>query len=353
MALKIVLIGFGTVGQGLVEILQTKADALKKRYDFSVCLVGVSDMLKGAVACDRGLAPDTLLDLVKQGKPLDAYPKSSGGERGTIHTGWDAVTTIENTDADVVCELSYTDLKTGEPAITHCRKALLSGKSVVTSNKGPAVLGLKELRSLANERGLHFFIEGTVMSGTPAINLMEFCLAGNDIREIKGILNGTTNYILTKMGEGMDYEEAMKKAQELGYAEADPTGDVEGFDAMAKVIILANCLMDGNLTAEQVEREGITGITKEDIARAAAEDKRWKLISHLKREADTIHASVKPVALPLSDPLAGVNGADNALTYVTDLLGNVTVVGAGAGRTETGFSILIDLLRLNRLRKKA
>jgi homoserine dehydrogenase len=257
---------------------------------------------------------------------------------------------IEKSSAHVICELSFTDLKTGEPAVSHCRRAIAAGKSVVTSNKGPAVLALAELRKLASEKGVHFFYEGTVMSGTPVINLMEFCLAGNEINEIKGILNGTTNYILTRMHEGMAYDEALEKAQELGYAEADPTGDVEGFDAMAKVVILANCLMDADLTPEQVDRKGISGITKADIESAEAGNRRWKLISHLIREGGSIKASVKPMALPADDPLSSINGATNALTYSTDLMGDVTVIGAGAGRIETGFSILIDLLRLHSMR---
>jgi homoserine dehydrogenase len=149
------------------------------------------------------------------------------------------------------------------------------------------------------------------------------------------------------MEEGMSYEEALKKAQELGYAEADPTGDVEGYDARGKVTILANVVMNTSLKIEDVGCQGITKITLDDIAKAKEENCRWKLIGSVKREGDTVIASVAPEKLPLTHPLAGVMGATNAMTFTTDLLGDVSIVGAGAGRTETGYSILTDLLKIH------
>ncbi|MDG6218228.1 MAG: homoserine dehydrogenase, partial [Candidatus Thermoplasmatota archaeon] len=152
----------------------------------------------------------------------------------------------------------------------------------------------------------------------------------------------------TRMEENMSYEDALKKAQDLGYAEADPTGDVEGLDALGKVVILTNVVLGKKLSWEDVQRKGITGITLEDIKKAKKEGKRWKLIgSALINKDGTVTAKVEPVKLPLSDPLAGVNEAINALTYTTDELGEVTIVGPGAGKRETGFALLIDLINLN------
>ncbi|UCF49661.1 MAG: homoserine dehydrogenase, partial [Thermoplasmatales archaeon] len=191
--------------------------------------------------------------------------------------------------------------------------------------------------------------EGVVLSGTPAINLAKLTLAGNNITAFKGILNGTTNYILTRMEEGMAYEDALKKAQDLGYAEADPTGDVEGLDALGKVVILTNVVLGKKITWQDVERRGITQITIEDIEKAKSEGKRWKLIGSSEIQKDgSVKAKVWPQKLPLNDPLAGVSEATNALTFFTDELGPVTIVGPGAGRRETGFALLIDLLELNR-----
>ena len=187
-----------------------------------------------------------------------------------------------------------------------------------------------------------------VLSGTPALNLAKYSLAGNEIKSFKGILNGTTNYILTQMEAGKSYDEALKKAQELGYAEADPTGDVEGLDALGKVVILTNIVLGKKITWEDVKRKGITAITKKDIEQAKSEGKRWKLIGSAEIQSDgSVKAKVEPLKLPLNDPLAGVSDATNALTFNTDELGPVTIVGPGAGKRETGFALLIDLLDIN------
>jgi homoserine dehydrogenase len=256
--------------------------------------------------------------------------------------------TIRETNADSIVEVSYTDIKTGQPAIDHCRAAFGSGKNLVMSNKGPVALAYHELSALAIENGVRWGFEGTVMSGTPAIRMPLTALAGNEISEVRGIFNGTTNYILTKMEEEMSYDAALKQAQELGYAEADPTADVEGYDALGKVVILANVVMNAPLTKDEVPCQGISHLTLQDIAEAKAAGKRWKLIGRVKKEGGRVIASVGPEMVPMTDPLAGIMGATNAITYECDLAGPITLVGAGAGRVETGFSILIDLINIER-----
>ncbi len=350
MKYKLALIGFGTVGQGLCEILINKKTELKENHDLDWEVVAVSDLLKGSVYCPDGLNVNQLLDLVKSGTSLEEYkPK---GEKAPCEFGWDAVTTIQNSNADIVCELSYTDVKTAEPALTHCKTSFKNGKHVVTSNKGPATIKYSEMKQSAEKYGVQFFIEGTVMSGTPVLNLAKGPLAGCSISAVSGILNGTTNYILTEMEAGKSYEDVLKTTQELGYAEADPAGDVEGYDAMAKVIILANVVMGADISAENVDREGITGITPEMINDAKQKNARWKLIGSVEKSNGKIAASVKPKMIPMDHPLAGIMGWTNALTFATDLLGDVTIVGAGAGKTETGFSILSDILSINNLQKR-
>jgi len=341
MKTKIALIGFGTVGQGLCEILLSKEKYLREKYGFEASIVAISDVMKGAVYCADGLDIQQCLDLAQGGKNLTEYD-------GDCEKGWDSLRTIKDTKADIVCELAFTDVKTGEPAITHCKAAFENSKHIVTSNKGPAALQYTLLQKLAEQNNVKFMIEGTVMSGTPVINLANGPLAGCEITAIKGILNGTTNYMLSEMENGMTYEDVLKKAQELGYAEADPTGDVEGYDAMAKVIILSNVLMNNAILENDVDREGITKITPEMIAEAKNKNARWKLISTIEKIGNTIKASVKPEKLPLTHPLASVMGAANALTFTTDLLGDVTIIGAGAGKIETGYSILTDILEIRR-----
>jgi len=341
MDFKLAFIGYGTVGQGLTEILIEKKDILAEKYDFHYTVVAISDLMKGSVYDEKGLDMRKILDLVKSGKKLDQYP--SGVK------GWDSIKTIKNTNADTIIEVTFTDVKTGEPAITHIKTALQSGKNVVSTNKGPVVKQAKQLLKMAEENKVHYGFEGVVLAGTPAVNLAQYTLAGNNIKGFKGILNGTTNYILTRMEEGMSYSDALKKAQELGYAEADPTGDVEGLDALGKVVILSNVVLGKNITWQDVERKGITKITLEDVEKAKKENMRWKLIGSSEIQPDgSIKAQVQPIKLQLSDPLAGVMEATNALTYYTDELGPVTIVGPGAGRRETGFSLLIDLLNINR-----
>jgi len=340
VAHKIALIGFGTVGQGLCEILIDKADTLKADHDLEVQVVAVSDKLKGAASNPDGLDLAQLLQFAKEGRSLDEFP-------GAASTGQDALTTIADCNADTVCELAYTDIKTGQPATDHCRAAFKAGRNIVTSNKGPAALHYRELAEEAAKHGVRLMIEGTVMSGTPVLNLARHTLAGTDISSIKGILNGTTNYILTEMEKGQAYDDVLKEAQELGYAEADPTADVEGLDALAKVTILANVLMGEDLTPGDIPCEGISKITLEDIDKARKAGKRYKLIGEIKREQGKVTASVAPMMVDLDHPLAGVNGAVNAVTFGTDLMGDITINGAGAGRIETGYSILVDILDLH------
>lgn len=334
---KIAIIGFGTVGQGISEILLNKKNYLKANYKFDFDIVAVADFAYGNCYNAKGLDVPAMLKTAKAKKKFtkDLYKK-------------DTLSLIKSCNADIVCELTYTDLKTGGPAIDHVKSALSAKKHVVTSNKGPAALKYQEFKKLADKNGVKFMIEGTVVAGTPIINLSKGPLAGCEISKIKGILNGTTNYMLTEMEKGMDYAAVLKVAQELGYAEADPTGDVEGFDARGKVCILANVVMGAPLKINDIPCKGITKITSKDIEKAKKEGKRWKLIGCVEKKNGKVSGSVSPEMVELTHPLAGVMGANNALTFTTDMLGDVTVVGPGAGRIQTGYAILTDMLAIHR-----
>lgn len=341
---RLAMIGFGNVGQGLAQILREGGPDLARRYGAEFQIVAISDLLKGSLYNPQGLDPAELLAALQDGgngdQPLNHVQAP--------HHGWDALRTIGESNADIILEMSYTDLETGEPALTHVRHALQKGRHVVTTNKGPTALYFPELKRLAEENGVQLGVEGTVMSGTPALRLGMELLAGAGIRRVQGILNGTTNYILTQMEAGAGYEEALAEAQQKGYAEADPSGDVEGHDAAGKVVILANLLMDLPLTMEDVACEGITGLTPNDIRIAGEAGERWKLIGMVERTGESHTARVQPTRLPFSHPLASVSGATNAITYSTDHLGDVTLVGPGAGRVETGYALLGDMLGIHR-----
>ncbi|MDM5337252.1 homoserine dehydrogenase [Fictibacillus enclensis] len=347
MAHKLAFIGFGTVGQGLAEILKNKKEQLKMNEQFEAEIVAISDFKKGSIYHPRGLDIETALEVLKETGNLENYPSSPG-----LVTGWDSLTTIRESNADTIVEVSYTDVQTGQPAIDHCRTAFMAKKNVVMTNKGPVALAYQELSQLAEKQGVHWGFEGTVMSGTPSLRMPIAALAGNEIYEIRGILNGTTNYILTKMeDEGVTYEEALKEAQALGYAEADPTSDVEGFDARYKIAILANYVMKEPLSVEEISCRGITNITRHDIETAKAQGKRWKLLAKVRKENGRVIASIAPEKVEVTDPLASIKGAVNAIAYDCDLLGTITLSGAGAGKVETGFSLLIDLINIDRERK--
>jgi len=336
--MRLLFVGFGTVGQGLSELLLEKRDELAASYGFDAVVVGISDMLKGSAYDPDGLNLAEALARVGRGESLSDWPG--------VGRSWDAPAMIAEAEADAMLEATYTDIKSGQPATDHIRAALERGMHVTTTNKGPLALHSKELISIAREQGLQFLYEGTVMAGTPLLNLIRETLAGAGIREMRGILNGTTNYILTQMEGGMDYAAALAQAQQLGYAEAVPDADVLGWDALAKVTILANVVFGANLKPSDSPCQGITEISAADIARAAADGQRYKLIGRVWRDADGVHASVAPQRLPSTHPLAGVGGATNAMNITTDALGEVTIIGPGAGRRQTGFALLNDLLTI-------
>lgn len=335
--MKLLLLGFGTVGQGLAELLINKKTELENIHGLDIKVVGISDMLKGSVTDSGGIDLKKALEIAKAGKKLS---EMNGGFDG------DALSMIKAVDADMMIEMTYTDIKTGEPATSHIKAALDKGMHVTTTNKGPMALFYHDLAKLAKEKNVKLLYEGTVISGTPLLNLARETLAGSEISEVKGILNGTTNYILSQMEEGMSYGDALKKAQELGYAEAVPDADVLGWDALAKVTIIANTVFNFPCKPDGFPCDGITKITSEMITDAKKRGYRYKLIGKVWRDGNQVKGSVGTEEIALTHPLAGIMGATNAVTVSTDTLGDVTVVGPGAGRTETGYSALIDIIHV-------
>lgn len=333
------MIGYGNVGYGFVRVLLRHGAWLRERFGFAPKIVAVHDIRRGTVLSPDGLDLQALARAWEENRNLS--------ELGKSEAGLNAFSVIRDSDADVVLELTPTDLRTGEPAAGHIRFSFTDKKHVVTTNKGPVALFGKELLALAQANGVQFRFEGTVMAGTPLFSLVEFALA-TPIQRVRGILNGTTNFILTQMEVGKTYEEALAEAQRLGYAETDPTADVEGFDALAKIVILANMVLGGDLLPSQVPCQGITKLDPTAVKNALKEGFRWKLVAEACRTKNGVEAKVGPERLPLSDPLAQVGGVLNALTLELDPLGAITIVGPGAGPEVTGHAILSDLLAIHR-----
>lgn len=337
---KIALLGFGGVNRALAQLIADKNSRWADELGFELKIVGVSDLFLGSVINKDGL----------DACELAAVPAVRGSLKalrgGSSEPANESV--IRFAGADIVAEATFTNPVDGEPATTFCRWALEKGVSVVTTNKGPVALHAESLKALAESTGARFEFEGSVMSGTPVIRLAKESLAGSEITGFKGILNGTSNFVLSSMETGLDFSSAIAKAQELGYAEADPTADVEGHDVRLKVVILANELLGAKLKPSDVLCKGISGITAKDIAEATKANARWKLIGSAEKLGDgSISASVSPQLLPSSDALSAVSGATNAITFNTAILGPVTVVGAGAGRFETAFALLADIVSIH------
>ena len=335
----IALIGFGGVNRTLAELIATRGEALRSELGFGLRVVAITDLRLGSLVQPEGIDLPMVLNLGQGRETFAEYGGSADTNNESV---------IRNCTANIICEATFTNPEDGEPAVSHVRWALESGKSVCTTNKGPVALRGAELTSLAARNGVYFEFEGAVMSGTPVIRLAKKMFAGLKLNGFEGILNGTSNYVLGRMEAGLDFEAAISEAQALGYAEANPAADIEGYDVQLKVLILANELLDAGLELKDVQRQGISTVTPEDIRTAALEGRRWKLVGSARRNPDgSVTAGVSPVALPFDHGLAGISGATNAVSFDTDLLGPVTVSGPGAGRVETAYALLSDIITMH------
>jgi homoserine dehydrogenase len=266
-------------------------------------------------------------------------------DTGTVATtDMTAIDVIESTDHEIVVETTPTEMETGGVGLIHIRKAFEMGRHVVTSNKGPLVAKYSELRGLARKNNLHFRFEATVGGAMPIINLSEEALAGNRILAIEGVLNGTCNYILSRMDdEGVSYEQALGEAQELGIAEADPTADVDGIDTVAKIVILANSVFGMDVGYEDVDVTGIAKITPEAFKLAKDGGYTIRLIGEIRDGT----LKVAPKMVPRNHPL-NIGGTFNLASIRTELAGRITIGGIGAGSVETASAILSDVLWIER-----
>ena len=340
MYYNIALIGFGGVNRALADIIATDEEKFYREMGFNLRIVAVSDLFLGSVYTPEGIDLTLLAALpVAQGACATLPNGKATAENEDI---------IKNSNADIVVEATVTDSVTGQPATSHCRWALSTGKHVSTTNKGPLAFAEKELMDLALKNNVGFEYEGVVMSGTPVLRFADKLLKGSEIHQFSGILNGTANYVLGLVEQGHTFADAITSAQKQGYAEADPSADVEGKDVMLKVIVLANRLWGANLTRDNVQCQGITGLTETMVKEAVAEGCHWKLVGKVSKQEDgSVVASVSPEKLSLEHPLAGISGAVNAITFTSGMLGDVTVSGPGAGRIETAYAILSDIIAIH------
>jgi homoserine dehydrogenase len=342
--MRIWLVGFGTVGQWLARTLDMQSERLAARYGVEVTVVGIANARDGFVHAAEGLDLRSALSLVPEGRSLSAL---SGARRWPT-----ALDGLRATEADVLVEVTASPASDGEPGLSHMREALGRGIPVVTSNKWPVALHGVELAELAQARGVAFRAESTVMSGTPLLSSLTDGLAGAVPIGLRGLLNATVNFILSRMAEGRSYEEALAEAQAAGLAERDPAADVEGHDSVAKVMILSALVFRRQLRVDQVARRGIDALTGSDIEEADATRRRLKHVATLEFAgpdgAGEVTARVEPELVPPDDPLARIEGTTNAVVCRASPVGEVAVAGPGAGPELAGQGVLSDLIAVAR-----
>lgn len=328
--MRIILCGFGVVGQSLVKLFDSRSEDLYAKYGLKPRVVGVFDS-KGSAVDSSGLEFNKLVEVKKKHGTVKNYAKTDN-----VMTG---VEMLKNVDADVLIETTASNYKDAEPGMTHITTAMKKGMHVISVNKGPLALAFPSLLELATYNQVMFKFSGTVGGGTPILDYAKNSLSGERITSFAGILNGTTNYILSNMTTGLSFEEALKDAKDRGYVEADEALDLDGLDAAAKLVILANWIMGMKVTMPDIKCIGIRKVGKEDIKDATKNNSSVKLIASCNKE----ELVVEPKEIPNEDPLC-VNGTLNAIAFTSEHSGTQTIIGKGAGGMETASAILRDLL---------
>jgi homoserine dehydrogenase len=344
---NLVLVGFGHVARAFVRLLADRAGRLERSHHLSTRIVGISTWRHGALLAPRGLDGIAAASAVERGERLEPSAADQVAALNTLdllarvgRTAWSSPL--------VVMETTTLDVERGEPALSHLLAAFDAGAHVITANKGPIACAWSRVRDGAARAHRHVLFEGVVMDGIPVFNLVRETLPAVTITRLRGIVNTTTNYVLAALEEGREAADALREMQERGTAEADASLDIEGWDAAAKAAALANVLMDASMTPAQVSRTGIAHLTAADAAAARGAGCTLKLVMEVARGPHGVTASVAPVRLPPTDPLAQVAGSMNALTISTDCLDDITVTQHGSSIVDTAYALLADLVTLQR-----
>jgi homoserine dehydrogenase len=329
--MRVILIGYGVVNQSLANILTIRKSELLEKHGMHPRVVAIVD--KGGSAINpKGLNLLETMRIKRERKTVSAIP-----DHGRV--GDSAIDIIEKVDAEVVIEATPTNLITGEPGLSNIEAAFRSGKHVVTVNKGPLALALPALLEMAAYQDVFLRFSGTVGGGTPILDFGKNCLSSDKLLSIEGILNGTTNFMLTEMDRrGLTFKEALQLAQQRGYAEADPSLDVNGLDSAAKLTIIANYLTDKEVTLKDVSVTGIEDLDITELQEASKRESAIKLIARIDEEL-----SVKPTEIAREDPLC-IGGTLNAVRFHSEFAGDEIIIGKGAGGPETASALLRDLL---------
>lgn len=334
---KLALLGFGNAGQAFAGLLCEKHDKIKQKYGCEVEVTAIATNSRGNLVSADGIDLEkALLDLAESGRFKDEQSLSA----------MSTMEIVKNADYDVLIEMTPLNIFTGQPAISHIEAAFERKKHVITANKGPIAWKFAELKEAAEKAGVKFFYETTVMDGTPVFNLVDKTLQMAEVTEVSGILNSTTNFILEEMAAGVPHEEIMERGRRMGFIEADPAMDIEGYDAAAKITALLNVLMDAHITPDMVERKGIEDITVDDIREAESRGNVIKLVCRGVKEKGCVKASVRPEEIPKGDMLASVNSTTSVVSITTDLMKKLSVIEHEPEIEQTAYGVFGDLLRM-------
>jgi homoserine dehydrogenase len=339
---RLSLIGFGNVARALIRLLERKRDLLKETYDITYSITGIATGRHGFAADPGGLDAHKALDLVEGGQSISSL---------SMLPVDDSTSVIQHSQADVMFENSPVNTQTGQPALDHIRLALNLGQHAITANKGPVVHGYRELTELAKSKGKSFRFESTVLGGAPVFSVFREAFPLAELSSFRGILNATTNVILSRMENGESYQDAVQYCQSIGIAETDPSNDVDGWDAAIKVAALVTVLMDTPFTPQQVNPTGIRGISPEMIASARTQGKRYKLVCSAEKVGGMIHATVTLQLLDGSSPLYGMMNSSTGVTFRTDVLPDYSITvsereGMSGGPVETAYGLFADFVNI-------
>jgi homoserine dehydrogenase len=333
-------IGFGNVARSLVHLLERKRDPLKSKYNITYSITGIATGRHGFAVNPDGIDVRQALEKVESGKsitPLSTFQVE------------DSLAVIQHSSASVMFENSPVNYDTGQPAIDHAKAALNAGMHAITANKGTVVHAYRELTTLAESKGRRFLFEAITLGGTPLFSTFREALPLAELISFKGIINATTNIILSRMEDGESFDDAVKYCQSVGVAETDPSGDVDGWDAAIKVAALATVLMESPLKPQEVERKGIREITPAMVNQAKMEKKRWKLVASAEKVGSQVKARVAPELVESSSPLYGMMGSSTGLTFRTDVLPDYSIsvserAGMKGGPEETAYGLFADFV---------
>ncbi len=341
---NLAFLGFGNVGRALVQLLESKRAALREQYGLEYAFTGVASRRMCWHANASGFSAGNLLNGGMETKPGSARPPVSAEPNLAALAAW-----LKASQANVLFENTSMDPHTGQPAIDYIRTALGAGIHVITANKGPVVHAYHELRDLAAANNVRFLFEAAVMGGAPIFSLFREALPAAKLERFRGILNSTTNLILTELERGSSFEAAIKKAQDLGIAETDPSFDLDGWDATVKVSALATVLMDYPLKPKDVVREGIRGLNPDAVQSAPMMGRRYKLVCKAEKHTDgTVTATVRPEQVPNDDPLAGVDGATSIVLFQMDVIHGLTLSELHPDAVTTAYVPLADFITIAR-----